>query len=164
MPLRSVAQRCAAPAHHLQRRVATSWCSSTPSLFQRSSLLSQPSCAHRSFASVPSASPASSAATATCSSSDSSSESSGYASIHSKLTSALHPTFLQLEDTSGGCGTFYRLVIAAPAFDGLSLVAQHRRVKEAIKEDIAAIHGLTIHTMTDAQYREKKAEQAQNRS
>ena len=82
-----------------------------------------------------------------------------YASIHSKLSSALRPSFLHLEDTSGGCGTFYRLVIASPSFEGVSLVKQHRMVKEAIREDIAAIHGLTIHTLTEAQYKERKAAQ-----
>jgi stress-induced morphogen len=75
------------------------------------------------------------------------------------LTSALDPSFLDLEDTSGGCGTFYRLVVASPSFDGLSLVKQHRRVKEVLKDEISAIHGLTIHTMTDEQYRERKKAQ-----
>lgn len=79
-----------------------------------------------------------------------------YRSIHSKLTSSLQPSYLHLEDTSGGCGTFFRLLIASPHFDGQSLVKQHRMVKEAIKADIGAIHGLTIDTMTVAQYTERK--------
>ena len=64
-----------------------------------------------------------------------------YRSIHSKLTASLQPSYLQLEDTSGGCGTFFRLLIASPLFDGQSLVRQHRLVKEAIKADIGSIHG-----------------------
>ena len=99
----------------------------------------------RSFSSAAGASP-----------SPDSSPSSTYERIHRKLTETLHPSFLQLEDTSGGCGSFYRLVIASAAFDGQSLVRQHRAVKEAIKQEIAAIHGLTITTMTDAAYQEKK--------
>lgn len=79
-----------------------------------------------------------------------------YRSIHAKLTQSLQPSYLNLEDTSGGCGTFFRLLIASPLFDGQSLVKQHRLVKEAIKEDIGAIHGLTIDTMTVAQYAERK--------
>ena len=106
----------------------------------------------RSFASSPLPSPPDASASGV---------SPSYASIHSKLTSTLHPSFLQLEDTSGGCGTFYRLVIASPRFEGVSLVKQHRMVKDAIKEDIAGIHGLTIHTLTEAQYRDKKAAQEQ---
>ena len=118
----------------------------------------------RTFASSPA--PPASASSSPSSSSSSASlpspfDSPSYASIHSKLTSALRPSFLHLEDTSGGCGTFYRVVVASTVFEGLPLVAQHRRVKESIKDDIAAIHGLTIVTMTDAQYKEKKRAQEQ---
>ena len=79
-----------------------------------------------------------------------------YRSIHSKLTESLQPSYLHLEDTSGGCGTFFRLVVASPRFEGVPLVKQHRLVKESIKDDIGAIHGLTIDTMTEAQYKERK--------
>lgn len=104
------------------------------------------------------ASPASSASSASSSASASSEEPAAavYRSIHSKLTDSLQPTYLNLEDTSGGCGTFFRLLIASPRFDGQSLVKQHRLVKQVIKEEIGGIHGLTIDTMTDAQYKERK--------
>ena len=79
-----------------------------------------------------------------------------YRSIHAKLTETLQPTYLNVEDTSGGCGSFFRLLIASPHFDGVPLVRQHRMVKEAIKADIGRIHGLTIDTMTVQQYAERK--------
>lgn len=108
----------------------------------------------RSFASSP---PSSSSSPSSASATSDPSQSPSYTSIHSKLTAALTPSFLHLEDTSGGCGTFYRLVIASPSFEGLSLVKQHRLVKEAIKQDIAGIHGLTIHTLTQQQLKEREA-------
>jgi len=70
----------------------------------------------------------------------------------SKLESMLSPVFVDLLDTSGGCGSFYRLFIVSPSFTGQSLVAQHKLVKEALKEEIAGIHGITINTETVEKY------------
>lgn len=45
---------------------------------------------------------------------------------------------------SGGCGSFYAIVIASSHFNGKPTVSAHRLVNEALKEVIAGIHGLQV--------------------
>mgnify|MGYP001127831861 CR=1 FL=1 len=46
--------------------------------------------------------------------------------IESKLKEALSPQLLRVEDTSGGCGSFFRVVVVSPKFAGLSVLKQQR--------------------------------------
>ncbi|EJF63025.1 bola-like protein [Dichomitus squalens LYAD-421 SS1] len=62
--------------------------------------------------------------------------------IHQKLTEKFKPTELHVEDVSGGCGTFYNIIIASEEFKGLPLVKQQRLVNQTLKEEIKGIHGL----------------------
>ena len=67
------------------------------------------------------------------------------------MTKKLEETFgpdavVQVEDTSGGCGSFYRVAVAAPSFAGVPRIKQHRLVNDALKSEIAEMHGLTIET------------------
>ncbi|KAE9405962.1 bola-like protein [Gymnopus androsaceus JB14] len=71
----------------------------------------------------------------------------GEQNIHSKLTEKFQPSVLQVQDVSGGCGTFYAITIASQAFQGLPVVKQHRLVTETLKKEIEGIHGLQIKTM-----------------
>ncbi|TIB66721.1 hypothetical protein E3Q06_04386 [Wallemia mellicola] len=68
----------------------------------------------------------------------------GEARIRQKLTESFKPIRLQVEDVSGGCGSFYAINIASDSFKGLTTVKQHRLVNETLKEDIAGIHGLQV--------------------
>jgi stress-induced morphogen len=71
------------------------------------------------------------------------------ADVENKLkVSSLKPTALKIEDISGGCGSFYRVTVTSKAFEGKSLVQQHRLVNEALKEEIAQMHGITVITKT----------------
>jgi stress-induced morphogen len=56
-------------------------------------------------------------------------------------------TELDVIDRTGG-GDHFQVVVAAPSFDGLSLVEQHRRVYEALADPLAdgTIHELRIKT------------------
>ncbi|KAH9853836.1 bola-like protein [Lenzites betulinus] len=67
--------------------------------------------------------------------------------IHEKLTEKFKPSELQVEDVSGGCGTFYQIIIASDEFKGLSLVKQQRLVNQTLKEEIQGIHGLQLKTI-----------------
>lgn len=49
-------------------------------------------------------------------------------------------------DISGGCGAMYKIVVESEDFRGMSVLAQHRAVKEALKEEIKDMHGLTVIT------------------
>ncbi|CAM9558907.1 unnamed protein product [Choristocarpus tenellus] len=51
-----------------------------------------------------------------------------------------------VQDISGGCGSMYKIEVESPMFKGKGLVAQHRMVKEALRDEIASMHGLTILT------------------
>ncbi|KAH9894206.1 bola protein [Cubamyces lactineus] len=67
--------------------------------------------------------------------------------IYEKLTEKFKPSELQVEDVSGGCGTFYQIVIASDEFKGLPLVKQQRLVNQTLKEEIQGIHGLQLKTI-----------------
>lgn len=86
----------------------------------------------------------------------------GEQAIYDKLYTKFTPSDLKVQDVSGmllpaklcfgagvtlpagGCGTFYAITIASDAFQGLSIVKQHRLVNETIKQEIEGIHGLQV--------------------
>lgn len=72
--------------------------------------------------------------------------------IREKLVSELEATHVELEDTSGGCGSFFRVKVVSPQFDGMSRIKQHRLVNDILAPEIAQIHGLTVTTKTTAQF------------
>ncbi|KZT41141.1 bola-like protein [Sistotremastrum suecicum HHB10207 ss-3] len=68
----------------------------------------------------------------------------GEQALHDKLHKLFEPSDLQVQDISGGCGTFYAISIKSKAFSGLSTVKQHQLVTKQLKEEIAGIHGLQV--------------------
>ncbi|CAM9681468.1 unnamed protein product [Phaeothamnion confervicola] len=62
------------------------------------------------------------------------------------LRTKLGATKAEVKDISGGCGSMFSLDVESPMFVGKSLVNQHRLVKDALKDDIANMHGLTLKT------------------
>jgi stress-induced morphogen len=54
---------------------------------------------------------------------------------------------VDVEDRTGG-GDHFQVTVVSPAFDGLSLIDQHRRVNEALAEPLrdGTIHELRIRT------------------
>ncbi|BEJ14703.1 hypothetical protein CspHIS471_0404700 [Cutaneotrichosporon sp. HIS471] len=66
----------------------------------------------------------------------------GEAAIYKMLNEAFPGTRLDVQDVSGGCGSFYAIMISSPAFKGLTMVKQHKLVNECLKETIKGIHGL----------------------
>ncbi len=67
--------------------------------------------------------------------------------VKSKLVSShLNPTAVHVEDISGGCGSFFKVTVESTAFNGKTLVAQHRLVNEVLKAEIAEMHGITVIT------------------
>jgi stress-induced morphogen len=83
----------------------------------------------------------------------------GEDAILQKLTKRFSPSQLKVQDISGacrpcpatrsswntgGCGTFYAIVIASAAFKDLPTVKQHKLVTETLKSEIEGIHGLQV--------------------
>jgi stress-induced morphogen len=77
--------------------------------------------------------------------------------MSSILTTQLEPSHLEIEDVSGGCGAFFRVLIVSDKFTGKSTLARHRLVQGFLKEDIQNMHGLTLVTMTPTQYEQSTA-------
>lgn len=60
------------------------------------------------------------------------------------LQSKFSPRSLQVHDVSGGCGAFFAIQIASPAFRDMSTIQAHRAVNRELKSVIADIHGLQV--------------------
>jgi stress-induced morphogen len=58
----------------------------------------------------------------------------------------LRPQWCQVEDISGGCGSFIKVTVESHVFDGMNTLQQHRLVNQALREEIPKLHGLTIDT------------------
>jgi BolA-like protein 1 len=84
--------------------------------------------------------------------------------IQDKLSLALHPIHLDVENESrmhsvpAGSETHFKVVVVSDAFEGLGLVDRHRRVNEALADELkSGLHALTIRALTPTQYREQGA-------
>lgn len=83
------------------------------------------------------------------------------AQITGKLQVALAPIHLEVFNESHlhgrpeGSESHFRVLVVSEAFVGKSLVAQHRLVHEALREELhQAVHALTLKTMTPAEWRQ----------
>lgn len=74
---------------------------------------------------------------------------SGELLLKQKLEQELQGSQVDVQDVSGGCGTFYAISIAHSGFKGLSTIKQHRLVNELLKEDIKEMHGLQLKTSAE---------------
>jgi len=66
--------------------------------------------------------------------------------MEQKLIKELQAVECSVVDASGGCGSFYRILVVSDKFRGVPLVKQHRMVNDVLKSEITRIHGLTITT------------------
>src|SRR5690606_13055856 len=62
------------------------------------------------------------------------------------LKDNLQPVALHVADISGGCGAMFSVYVASPQFEGVSMVKQHRMVYDLLREEIPAMHGLSLQT------------------
>ena len=82
------------------------------------------------------------------------------ATIEQKLNDALNPEVLEIINEShmhSGPATesHFKVVAVSDAFAGKMLIARHRMVNAALKDELANIHALALHTMTPEEYFEK---------
>ncbi|PWN36253.1 bola-like protein, partial [Meira miltonrushii] len=71
---------------------------------------------------------------------------SGEKDIEDILRKEFAPKQMQVQDVSGGCGSFYSIVIVSSKFKGITTVKAHRLVNAALKDIIKEIHGLQLRT------------------
>jgi BolA-like protein 1 len=83
------------------------------------------------------------------------------ATIESKLGEALHPVHLEVINESAmhsvppGSETHFKVLVVSPAFAGLGLVDRHRRVNEALRDELrGGVHALSIRALTPDQWGE----------
>ena len=84
------------------------------------------------------------------------------ATIEAKLGEALHPVHLEVINESAmhnvppGSETHFKVLVVSPAFAGLGLVDRHRRVNEALRDELrGGVHALSIRALTPDQWGEK---------
>ncbi|POY74560.1 hypothetical protein BMF94_2321 [Rhodotorula taiwanensis] len=70
----------------------------------------------------------------------------GEKALKSKLEEKLQGAKVDVQDVSGGCGSFYAISVEHEAFKGLTMIKQHRLVNDLLKDDIKDMHGLQLKT------------------
>lgn len=82
--------------------------------------------------------------------------------IHDLLVTALEPVALEVHDESHGHNvprgseSHFKVVVVSDRFDGLSLVARHRLVNEAVASEFAqGLHALAVHAYTPEQWQSR---------
>jgi stress-induced morphogen len=74
--------------------------------------------------------------------------------IEALIRTAIPDADVSVTDMQGS-GDHFDVVVVSPAFEGRSLVQQHRMVYAALGDNMRqAIHALALRTMTPSQYRE----------
>ena len=83
--------------------------------------------------------------------------------IVDKLTSALHPEHLDVENESrmhnvpAGAETHFKVLVVSAAFEGLTLIDRHRKVNAVLAEELKrGLHALTMRTLTPAEWAEQE--------
>ena len=81
--------------------------------------------------------------------------------IEKKLADTLLPLHLEVINESSmhsvppGSETHFKVLVVSAAFEGLGLVDRHRRVNEALREELrSGVHALSIRALTPAQWGE----------
>ena len=82
--------------------------------------------------------------------------------IEEKLAVALTPEHLEVVNESGGHNvppgseTHFKVVVVSPLFEGERLLARHRCVNEALREELAGgVHALAMHTYTAEEWQKR---------
>ncbi|CAB4010941.1 Hypothetical predicted protein, partial [Paramuricea clavata] len=73
-------------------------------------------------------------------------QSEGERRIAEKIQSKLNVSKIEVEDISGGCGSMYRIFVAAAEFQGKRTIQQHRIINDILQDEVKDMHGLTLQT------------------
>jgi stress-induced morphogen len=74
--------------------------------------------------------------------------------IEKKLGQALSPVHLEVVNESSlhnvppGSETHFKVLVVSPAFAGLGLVDRHRRVNEALRDELRGVDGVKLHALS----------------
>ncbi len=80
--------------------------------------------------------------------------------IEAKLTEGLKPQHLEVVNESGshnvppGSESHFKVVLVCEAFEGMSLVSQHRMVYRLLSDELEnKVHALALHTYSPSSWR-----------
>lgn len=83
--------------------------------------------------------------------------------IQQKITSTLAPVRLDVENESrnhnvpAGSETHFKVLVVSGAFEGMGLVARHRRVHEILAEELkGGVHALSVRAKTPAEWEKEE--------
>ncbi|KAI9321880.1 bola protein [Dichotomocladium elegans] len=77
-------------------------------------------------------------------------------SLKQIITERLHAVHVEVVDQSGGCGQMFDVVIVSPQFQDKRLLARHRLVNEALKDEISKVHAFSQKDLTPEEWEKKK--------
>jgi len=75
--------------------------------------------------------------------------------IAARLRAALDADLVTVVDESDGCGAKLQIVVVSKRFEGKPLLAQHRLVNAAAKDELGAVHAFNLKTYTPAKWAAK---------
>ncbi len=81
--------------------------------------------------------------------------------IEDKINTEFSPQHLEVENEShkhrsGTGASHFRLVIVSQVFEGLRLIARHRKVNTLLADELATeVHALALHTFTPQEWSER---------
>lgn len=73
--------------------------------------------------------------------------------IESCLKEGLQASHIEIEDTSGGCGSSFKLLVVSDVFEGLKLLERQRRVYEALEKLMPDIHALEMKCLPPSRWK-----------
>lgn len=76
--------------------------------------------------------------------------------IEKKIRDEFEPTYLYVEDCSGGCGYKFDSIIVSEKFAGKPLLARQRLVNDLLKDEMTIIHAFTQKTYTPDEWQKKQ--------
>jgi BolA protein len=88
--------------------------------------------------------------------------------IESKLKDTFDPIHLEVKNETHmhnvppDAESHYKVTLVSAAFDGISLIKQHRAINAALKDEIPRIHALALHTYTPDQWFERTEKSPQS--
>lgn len=69
-----------------------------------------------------------------------------------QLEGELSASYVEVNDTSGGCGQAFEVTVVSAAFIGKNKLMRHKAVNNALKSQIAAVHAFTQKTYTPEEW------------
>ncbi|KAI1430542.1 bola-like protein [Xylaria sp. CBS 124048] len=82
--------------------------------------------------------------------------------IWDKLKAAFNPTYLVVQDISGGCGSMYGIEIESEAFRNHNMLKQQRMVNAILADEMKTWHGIQLRTKVPSEADRQAHEQEEN--